>query len=323
MQLLLSPGPQVTRILPVLICGLILFWPTQKLAADSGLQAGDTSQSEGAAQQMLLRMWQSGRQTNYQGVFTYQQGSQLDSFRVAHRVENGKEFEYLSRLNGIREDVVRPGNPLHCKRVGESLVEQGADMAHLYRYTPAGEERIAGRRAHKLLLEPKDFMRNGYRLWLDDESGLLLKAEVVSRVNGRLLERFQFVDLNIGDPTEEQGKLAGEQLPVDLLPCDGEQGIVSGRWQIDQLPKGFVLSDVRQWQNGEKLLYSDGMASFSVFVEPADTAMADYHGVRGATVLYVNYMQDVEKRLYSVSVVGEIPMPLAKRLAHSVRAATP
>ncbi|MCV6605763.1 MAG: MucB/RseB C-terminal domain-containing protein, partial [Porticoccaceae bacterium] len=76
-------------------------------------------------------------------------------------------------------------------------------------------------------------------------------------------------------------------------------------------------------EGGERLLYSDGMASFSVFIEPAEKAMADCHGSRGATVLCVSYLRDTQQRLYSVSVVGEIPMPLAKRLVRSVSETAP
>ncbi|MDM3869829.1 MucB/RseB C-terminal domain-containing protein [Porticoccus sp. W117] len=321
MQLFSYRCPQITRLLPVLICGFFTFLSLPAVAAD------DSAQKDVAAQQMLARLWQSSRQTNYQGVFTYQQGSQLDSFRVTHWVEDGKEFESLSRLDGNEQVFIRPGNPLHCKRMGETLLAQSEQMESLYKVIHQGQERVAGRIADKLRLQPRDFARNGYRLWLDSDTGLVLKAEVFSRhKGGSLLERFQFIDLSIGSdfsPLPDSEQSGVERLPVDLLPCDGEQTIDLGRWQIDQPPKGFVLSNVRQQEGGEKLLYSDGMASFSVFIEPAQKATADCHGFRGATVLCVSYLRDSQQRLYSVSVVGEIPMPLAKRLVRSVSEVAP
>ncbi|MCV6604870.1 MAG: hypothetical protein OIF34_06175, partial [Porticoccaceae bacterium] len=190
---------------------------------------------------MLSRMWQSGRQTSYRGVFTYQQGNQLDSFRVVHRVENGKEYESLSRLDGNNQELIRPGNPLHCQRAGEHLLADGESLEDIYQINHHGQERVAGRVADKLFLNPSDFSRNGYRLWLDAATGLLLKAEVLGPANGgNLLERFQFVDLQVGEATQATGD--GQTLAVDLLPCAGSEVVASGRWQVNQPPKGFVLS---------------------------------------------------------------------------------
>ncbi|UTW45511.1 MucB/RseB C-terminal domain-containing protein [bacterium SCSIO 12696] len=279
-----------------------------------------------AAHQMLVDMRQAGRQVDYQGVFTYQQRSQLNAFQIIHQVRDGKEYEYLRRLDGSSQAAVsQPGNPLDCKRVGQGLLEQSESLHQLYRFSIMEEQRIAGRPAIQLWLTPKDYMRNGYRLWLDKQSNLLLKAEVISQVDGKLLERFQFVKLTVSQPGELRpaDEHKGWLVDVDKLPCNSsEQPVAAGRWRIDQPPKGFLLADIRRQDNGrERLLYSDGMAFFSVFIEPATQLMPDGHSHRGATVAYMTYLQSHPQKLYSVSVVGEIPMPLAKRIARSIRLA--
>ena len=48
-----------------------------------------------------------------------------------------------------------------------------------------------------LLLKPRDAYRFGYRLWADQASGLLLRADVLGE-RGEVLETSAFSDVSIG-----------------------------------------------------------------------------------------------------------------------------
>ena len=93
-------------------------------------------------------------------------------------------------------------------------------------------------------------------------------------------------------------------------------------WGAVDLPSGFVLAAVRSknapGQSGpvEQLVYSDGVASVSVFIEMGVAASEQAEGLSqiGAANAYTATM---EGRL--ITAVGDVPERTAKMIALSVR----
>ena len=78
-----------------------------------------------------------------------------------------------------------------------ALLQGGVDrLAEFYEVNPQGSERVAGREANVLMVQPRDANRFGYRLWSDKASGLLLRADVVNDRN-EVLETSAFSEVTI------------------------------------------------------------------------------------------------------------------------------
>jgi sigma-E factor negative regulatory protein RseB len=100
-------------------------------------------------------------------------------------------------------------------------------------------------------------------------------------------------------------------------------------WHAEWVPDGFTMAswDIRRTPSSLKavdtLMYSDGLAAFSVFIEDMPEAGAKALVSRsGATVAVSEVLiggspQDAVHHL--VTVVGEIPTATAQRIAQSIR----
>lgn len=92
-------------------------------------------------------------------------------------------------------------------------------------------------------------------------------------------------------------------------------------WQLGWHPKGFVQSGHRRTApEVEMLMYTDGLATFSVFVEALPSSVSiEGDAQRGATVAHMTNLS-VAEQLYQVTVVGEITLLAAKQIAAMVKA---
>ncbi|MEQ8663969.1 MAG: sigma-E factor regulatory protein RseB domain-containing protein, partial [Gammaproteobacteria bacterium] len=63
----------------------------------------------GTAQGWLEDMHDATRHLNYDGVFVYQRGAQLDTMRLVHRYHDDVEQERLISLSGPAREVIRDG----------------------------------------------------------------------------------------------------------------------------------------------------------------------------------------------------------------------
>ena len=149
---------------------------------------------------------------SFRGVLTYTRDDHQESLRVTHGLYNGELYERLEHLDGERREVIRHGEQLTCIQLGQRLdrlfhrhlLKEGlADLDSNYVISIGDEMRIAGRRAIALNIKPRDEFRYGYRLALDYDTGLLLRFESLNHA-GHVLERLQFVDVQIGEPLKRE-----------------------------------------------------------------------------------------------------------------------
>lgn len=282
----------------------------------------------------LNRMARSMSDMNYRGVLSYARDTHLESLRVTHGTVKGEEFARLEHLDGQHREVIRRGKQLTCVQLEQRynslfhrhlLKDDPAELDAYYDVQFAGEDRIADRRAIVLTIKPRDGFRYGYRLALDHDTALLLGFESLDE-NGRVLERLQFVEVEIGQPLKKEwlGDSGATDARADDLAAD-EAGIervveeVQMPWHPQWLPPGFVLSVAPRRPNENVLTYSDGLAVMSVFVESAKVALPATAGKakQGATVAYTRSAQFGDSP-YAVTVVGEVPPATASRVAESV-----
>ncbi|WP_422460821.1 MULTISPECIES: MucB/RseB C-terminal domain-containing protein [unclassified Endozoicomonas] len=322
-------------------------WITGKLLVlcffVSGFVSAETSPDAGY---LLERMAASAKSLSFQGEFVYQQGAQLQTLSVVHQAEaeNISEKERILYLDGAPREVIRSGNELFFSSYNEGVTRfqhgslmpvvskfQSGVSERFYDLKIVGIDRVAGREAVLLLVLPKDRFRYGYQLWLDRVSSLLLKSVLVDD-QGKIIERLQFTSLNIGQLSDDvlallDRKPSGvdETIQLKSNPEHSEKPDVPPEWETGWLPDGFVLenSTVRpspvSKHDVDALIFSDGIASFSVFVEQDDTRVLSQASEQIGALSAVSKIYREGNQYFHVTVVGDIPLGTAERVAVSVR----
>ncbi|MBM7060408.1 MucB/RseB C-terminal domain-containing protein [Pseudomonas sp. UL073] len=285
------------------------------------------------AQDWLLRMTEAERTQNFEGAFIYQRSGSFSTHAIWHRVdEAGKVRERLLQLDGAAREVALVDGRAEC--VNGALEDQVAagqewparafdpkQLMEWYDLRLMGESRVAGRSAVVLAVMPRDQHRYGFELHLDRETGLLLKSLLLNE-KGQLLERFQFSTVELKAPDESELKAGAGCKPLQVVEAAKGQ---SDAWRSDWLPPGFSLNNVLERKSAISkepvacLMYGDGLARFSVFLEPLrGAAVEDARSQLGPTVAVSKRMSTKDGDVM-VTVVGEIPMGTAERVALSMR----
>lgn len=305
------------------------FW---QIAVPTALAEPEGQPQVQSVQSLFAMMSRVSHTLNYQGTFTYehQHSPMLQGFRVSHWVIDGVEHERLQYLSGPEREIVRHGQHLDCMPPGDQLLQgrltqMGARLAgldDLYHFQAHYVERVAGRLTSVLQVVPKDPYRYGYILSIDQETGLILKSLLLD-AGGRILERYQFVDLDLNPdvaalqriPPAKRQRIANP----NIAECNQTQLGVPSQWQLRWVPDGFAfVGQQRVNDKRDMLMYTDGLTTFSVFVEEAVTPPPEGVGQRGATVLFMGKAVR-DEQLYRVTVVGEIPPAAAEQIALGIQ----
>jgi sigma-E factor negative regulatory protein RseB len=288
-------------------------------------------------QDWLERLQLAEQQHSYQGTFVYERNGSFSTHAIWHRVEaNGQVRERLVQLDGPAQEMLRLDAQLQC--ISSAHVEQPAAGLVMQQLQPAqlaahydlrilGQARVAGRAAVVLALLPRDQYRYGLELYLDQQTGLALKSLLLNQ-QGQLLERFQFIQLDSRSAlSDAELQPDNDCLAVSPAPVTPAPTVVSA-WQTGWLPPGFSLISTEQraaqtaggsltW-----LMFSDGLARFSVFIEALPSAGVEkIHRQVGPTVVVSQQMQGVSGPVM-VTVVGEVPLVAAERVVVSMGLAT-
>ena len=281
--------------------------------------------------ELLERASRALQEQNYQGRFTYEFGTTMETLEIVHVVREGVEYERITHLNGVEREFVRGGREQDCVSTGGFLLRGGlipqaggtVSLAQSYHFYIRGRDRIAGRDAEVVQAVPKDEYRYGMTLAVDRLSGLPLMS-LITVSNKSAIERFQFTDLEVGRdidieaiaPTGQQhSQLDGAALPC-AKPTQGES-----IWRASWLPPGFVVSQISSENEGDVLTYTDGIASFTLFIKPLSDPSSFKQGMarRGATTALMSVVPSTPHSI-GVVLVGEVPFNTAQQVVASVAA---
>ena len=185
------------------------------------------------------------------------------------------------------------------------------------------QQRIAGLDCQVLLLEPKDGLRYTHKLWADMNSGLLLKAQAFNE-KGEVVEQIGFTQIEIGGIIEKyQAKFSQRDGGRDWHVATAQvrdASLAESGWKIDPALPGFrKISEMKRSRDdgGEvgQVVFSDGLTSVSVFVEPMRGGVKTREGVstHGAVSVYRRALGD-----HLVTVLGEAPAACVTRIARAV-----
>lgn len=284
------------------------------------------------AQAWLNRLAEAQRQQSFQGTFIYERNGSFSTHAIWRRVEkNGQLRERLLQLDGLPHEVVRANGQAQCAhgdlagRVAAWPVAalDARQLAGWYELRRVGESRVAGRSATVLMMTPRDQHRYGYELHLDAETGLPLKSLLLSD-KGHLLERLQFTRLDISEPLAQALQPSSACSPMHEVP--GRTGSAAQAWHSEWLPPGFRLDQTHERpgvaanESVVWLMYGDGLARFSVFLEPLRGASVEDGRSQFGPTAAVSRRLSTAGGDMMVTVVGEIPLGTAERVALSMRA---
>lgn len=288
------------------------------------------------AQDWLIRLGQAEQQQSFHGTFVYERNGSFSTHNIWHRVQNGQVRERLLQLDGSAQEVVRIDGHTQCVS-GTLIAGLGSSpnaaarpldpkkLKNWYELAVVGKSRVAGRDAVIVSLTPRDQHRYGFELHLDKQTGLPLKSLLLND-KGQLLERFQFTSLDTDNVPTDKDLLADADCKVITLDSDKASAVKTAQmWHSDWLPPGFELTSSTSHKDPQtkaqvtSLMYDDGLARFSVFLEPLNGAtVTDTRTQLGPTVAVSRRLTTPEGEIM-VTVVGEIPIGTAERIALSMR----
>ena len=186
------------------------------------------------------------------------------------------------------------------------------------------QDKIAGQLARKIVIQPNDKYRYGHNLWVDEKTGLLLKTQLLDET-GKLLEQFMFTQITFMDKVPEdllKPRATGKEYTWYEAQDSNEPEIKDDPnvWLVQELPKGFV-SDMTRYHHMpnktsvEHLVFSDGLASVSVFIEKDHDKEPTLMGVSrlGVVNAYGRTYND-----YHITTVGEVPRRTVRMIGESV-----
>lgn len=287
----------------------------------------------------LQRMADAAQKLNYVGTFVYQSGNQTETSRITHMVDGADELEHLEVLDGSPREVVRVNDEVQCflpesrlliveRRRGRKtpsfpalLPGSFVGLAEHYEISKGAAGRVAGFESQSILIKPKDGLRYGHRLWVDAASGLLLKSAVIDE-RGEALETFAFTELRIGGPIERASPKPRNQMKdgwkVQNVRTSEPR---ADHWHFRNEVPGFrkVAGMKRQGRaDGPEishLIFSDGLAAVSVFIEPLGARTKPEAGPMniGAVNAYKRIAAD-----HMFVVMGDVPPASLKKLAEGI-----
>jgi sigma-E factor negative regulatory protein RseB len=308
------------------------------LGLSGGAAAEPLQQPEALA--LLQKIANAARELNYAGTFVYQHGDRVETSRIVHFADGDNEYEKLETLDGPRREVIRNNDEVLCyypdakivrsdKRIARRtfpalLPEQLPSLTEYYEIRKGELERIGGFDSQALVLEPKDAMRYGHKFWTDTASGLLLKARVLNERHN-VVEQFSFTQVVIGagvtrEMVQPSFTMRFPEWRLDRFATNAISEVESG-WTVKNSPPGFrKILEMRRTKQGNSVLvthlvYSDGLAAVSVFIEPSATRNRINEGLsqQGAINIYTRTVND-----QIVTVLGEVPANTVMQIGNSV-----
>jgi sigma-E factor negative regulatory protein RseB len=280
----------------------------------------------------IAQMIDAAENAHYQGVYQISQGEHVSEFEIVHKVVDGEVREKLVPKSAIALEVIRHGDVLTClietKHTGDirtiptapfsRLNADDADgLSMIYDVNALSMGEFLGYKVDVIELTAKNKDRYNYRIWLESESKLLLKMQTLALAGG-VLEEFTFTRVDIGNVNDSalQPSLKNVEAISQSL-SESKSMLKAGGYMPGWLPKGFALKysdqSMKQGMRTNKLVYSDGLSSFSVFIINNNGDLMDFTKQQGATLAMMKVVDDIV-----VSFVGELPLDTSERIIASL-----
>jgi sigma-E factor negative regulatory protein RseB len=286
---------------------------------------------------MLQKAALAARELNYQGVFIYHNGTQTRSVQITHMNNAGQELTRNVVMEGLHREVFSQGSDIVIfqpkdkkmlieKRRGQNLFpallpSNLQTLKSNYSVKLGVTDFIAGRPAQIIELIPNDVYRYSYKIWTDNEFGLLVKMSL-NDDKKQTLEQVTFSELSMLNSQDKNWFQPKIDVTKSYVVEDATLvNHTNSNWVVTALPPGFTkVDEIERVVPGKKapvnqMIFSDGIASVSLFIEPVSktTAPRMGHTVIGSTNICAHVMDG-----YQIMVVGEVPAATVQQISKSV-----
>lgn len=286
------------------------------------------------AVRVLARAANAADVVNYTGNYAYQYGDSVANYQITHLVEDGVSIERRILLDGKPKEFVRHGDKIsmypaqgqgysldrrYTSKLFPNQLPNDLDaLMHSYHLSKIGKDRVAGRDAYIYQLDPVDAYRYPHRLWLDTESGLILKSMMMG-LRQEVVQQFSFSQVQVGGkidrdlvkPTHAVREVAvvdGEAIDLAKNPQFLIKPNVPGFKLIKQITRSLPNKNKEVTHH----LYSDGAVTLSVFIEPKNPKMPLGLAHQGPVHLYTRHLGN-----HLVSCLGEVPAATVESFANA------
>lgn len=302
--------------------------------------AQDASSTE--ALEWLKKIADSSRTVSYSGTFMYQHGSRVETSRIVHYVNPaGGVFERLETLDGPPREIIRANDHVTAyipdarmvlverrstRHMPIMLPEKLSDLTQYYDVKKLESDRVGGLECVWIGVTPKDKLRYGRKFCAELESGLPLRAQVFNE-NTQVIESFGFSQLSLGGKfsrdqvaSRYEKRATAQRWRVDRSALDVMEQAADTGWTVGNLPVGFRKSmEVKRTIAGRPLamphlVFSDGLAAISIFVEPKVRELTGKALTNQGSV-------HIYKRILGeqvVTVLGEAPAATVMQIGNSM-----
>ncbi len=292
--------------------------------------------SQASVDGWLDKMSQASQLQNFRGTLVIRRDDKMQAIRVRQGITNEGSWQTLESLTGEPQNIVRRNDEVTSIFPSKKLITISGDsgkgplhpilpenrriLKKYYSLSLEGEDRIANKPAQIVKMLPLDEHRYGYVFWLDQESGILLKCDMLDE-KGKVLEQLMYSDVELLNQEPENPLNLSDLQGYTTLNLRDADTAITVDWKASQLPDGFILKrSVKTRHPGQPLTYhlvfSDGMASVSVFI----TQKKMHKSVIGASNMGpVNAFSAILNNNH-VTAIGEVPLSTVRMIAQSIEA---
>lgn len=287
----------------------------------------------------LSRMHEASRQRAYTGTLVVSAGATMSASKIWHVCDGNQQMERVDTLTGAPRTTIRSNNDVITfePESRTALIEKRESLGmfpellrtpsnlipQFYTARETGVQRVAGHLADMVEILPRDDLRFGYRIWSERQTGLVVKLQTLGE-QGTVLEQMAFseLDLNATVSMEKlQRKMKDTRGYEVHKPLLRKTTAEAEGWRLKDSVPGFTAMSCHTRDAGASMppgtapmqwIFSDGLASVSLFVEPFDPQR---HGQEKTAA--VGATHSVSRRVgdHWLTVLGEVPPSTLRRFA--------
>ena len=197
-------------------------------------------------------------------------------------------------------------------------------LEKFYEMKLLGKDRVADMDAVVVHIDPKDKYRYGMKFWINEQNGLMMQSKLINE-NGNVVESVMFTSLKlfIGDEMPVMNTMPKIDESFTLVRYhsgDSSKAFAADKsWQLSRTPGGFWRESVLKRkipgtdQFMHQMVYTDGLASLSIFIERQTGVTLQGGTSMGAVNAFIRILNN-----HSVTAIGEVPALTVKEVAEAV-----
>lgn len=334
------PGARLQPWSGLVLVALVLgLWQPLVQAQSQGGAAVPTR----SVNEWLTRMQEASRQRAYTGTLVVSAGSVMSASRIWHVCDGVQQMERIETLTGAPRTTIRRNNEVitFVPDAKTAWIEERESLGlfpdllrtpanaipKYYEVRETGVQRVAGHLADVVEILPRDPLRFGFRIWSEQKTGLVVKLQTLGEKDV-VLEQLAYSELQLDAPVrmDKLRKMMKDTRGYEVYrPVVKKTTPEAEGWQFKDVAPGFLRMSCHTRDASEstevssvpmQCIFSDGLASVSLFVEPLD---ARRHGAETSAVMGATHSLGMRLGNHWLTVLGEVPPLTLQRFAQALQ----